>query len=376
MKADTHFNALEFLRNLITIETCDPPGREVDAARYIRNTLAASGIPAEIDEFLPGRANLLAKIVGAGEKPPLVFSAHLDTVPVGHQPWSVPPFSGEIREGRLFGRGASDMKSGVTAMAAAAARLASGGTSLAGDLILAFSAGESSNCLGAKRFVERGDIADAGAILVSEPSSLGIIVSEMGVLWLRAVAHGRLGHVSGNSGVNAIEAMSDFLRDLRTINLPSPEHALLPNPSICVGTISGGSAVNITPDRCEAEIDIRLRSGTDQKVIISILKDIAPPEIELIVSDFKPPVETAPDHPFVVTCMRALEVGSGAAPIPQGVAYYSDATIFNEAHGTPFAIIGPGDNGMSGQVDESVDLNNVEQAIEIYCRIAKSWLAS
>lgn len=375
MKADAHFNVIEFLQNLVAIETCDPPGREIDAARYIRDILAASNVQIEIDEFRPGRANLLARLAGTGEKPPLVFSAHLDTVPVGHQPWSISPFSGQIRDGRLFGRGASDMKSGVTAMTAAAVQLATDGTSLAGDLILAFSAGESSDCLGAKRIVERGDIANAGAILVSEPSSLGIIVSEMGVLWLRVIANGRLGHVSGDSGVNAIEAMADFLHDLRAVNLPSPNHILLPEPSIRVGTISGGSAINITPDRCEAEIDIRLRPGVAPETVVSILKRVAPPEFELAVSDFKPAAETAREHPFVIACTKALEAESGTSPTLQGVAYYSDATIFNDAYGIPFAIIGPGDNGMSGQIDESVDLGNIERAIKIYCDIARSWLA-
>ena len=90
-------SAVEMLRALVAIETCDPPGREIEAALYIRGILETNGIPVEIDEFLPGRTNLLARVVGSGEKPPLVFSAHLDTVPVGRQPWSTAPFSGQVR---------------------------------------------------------------------------------------------------------------------------------------------------------------------------------------------------------------------------------------------------------------------------------------
>ncbi|WP_313206340.1 M20 family metallopeptidase [Rhizobium lusitanum] len=340
-------------------------------ARSLEAELIRAGVQVELDEFAPGRANLLARLPGAGTKPPLVFSAHLDTVPVGTTGWTEEPFGGHIRDGRLYGRGASDMKSGVVAMTAALLEIAATGTPLTGDLLLAFSAGESSNCLGAKRFVERRTFAEAGAILVSEPSSLELIIAEMGVLWLRATAFGRVGHVSGDGGDNAIMKMVSILPQIQSVPLPCTDHPLLPEPTIRIGTIHGGAAVNVTPDRCFVDIDVRIHPGTAPSEILDLLEPLG---LDLEILDFKPSVETAIDHPFTQTCLQACAANRSQAPRISGVAYYSDATIYTSAFETPFVIIGPGELGMSGQTDEFVEIEKFNQAIAIYRAIAESYL--
>ncbi|MBB6488661.1 succinyl-diaminopimelate desuccinylase [Rhizobium lusitanum] len=362
---------LDLLCKLVRIESCDPPGREIEVARSLEAELIRAGVQVELDEFAPGRANLLARLPGAGTKPPLVFSAHLDTVPVGTTGWTEEPFGGHIRDGRLYGRGASDMKSGVVAMTAALLEIAATGTPLTGDLLLAFSAGESSNCLGAKRFVERRTFAEAGAILVSEPSSLELIIAEMGVLWLRATAFGRVGHVSGDGGDNAIMKMVSILPQIQSVPLPCTDHPLLPEPTIRIGTIHGGAAVNVTPDRCFVDIDVRIHPGTAPSEILDLLEPLG---LDLEILDFKPSVETAIDHPFTQTCLQACAANRSQAPRISGVAYYSDATIYTSAFETPFVIIGPGELGMSGQTDEFVEIEKFNQAIAIYRAIAESYL--
>ena len=119
----------DLLARLIGIETCDPPGGEMEIARFVyEGYLGDLGIEADLDEFQPGRANVSGPVKGDGNRPGLIFSAHFDTVPPGAQPWSHGPFAAEIDDGRLYGRGASDMKSGMAAMisAAVAAQAASG----------------------------------------------------------------------------------------------------------------------------------------------------------------------------------------------------------------------------------------------------------
>lgn len=363
---------IKLLSELVAIESCDPPGQEIEVARRIEKELIAAGIPVEVDEFAPGRANLLARLHGSGSKAPLVFSAHLDTVPVGTTGWTVDPLGGLIKDDRLYGRGASDMKSAAVAMTAALLEIATQKTPLAGDLVLAFSAGESSNCLGAKRFVEYQKFSDAGAILVGEPSSLNLIVAEMGVLWLRVTAWGRGGHISGDPGVNAIEIMAAFIAQLHTVSLPCPDHSLLPVPTLSVGTIRGGTAVNVTPDQCAVELDLRLRPGTTPEQVFSLFEA---PGITVEVVDFKPSVETAPDHPFTKVCIDATLFETARNPTVGGVAYYSDPTIYAAAYGSPFVILGPGELGMSGQPDEYVEVENVHRAVRIYQRIAEAWLS-
>lgn len=369
------FDPIGFLQRLIRMETCDPPGREIEIATLVLDELRAWGIEAELDEFAPGRANVLGRVPGAGGKPPLVLSAHLDTVPVGTVPWSFPPFSGAVVDGRVRGRGAADMKSAVAAIVAAAVALSRRATPLAGDVLLAFSAGESSNCLGAKRFVEQGFQKRIGALLIGEPSSLDVIVAEKAALWLRATARGRSGHVSGDPGVNAIRVMMDYLRALESVALPAPAHPLLDGPTLRVGTIAGGSAVNVTPDTCTAEIDVRLAPGIDPRAVVALLQAAAPPEITVDMTDFKPAVESAPDAPFVTLCAEACRAETNRVPAIKGVPYFSDATVLAAGLDVPFAIVGPGDLGMSGQPDESVSVEAVRTVARIYQRVAERWLA-
>jgi succinyl-diaminopimelate desuccinylase len=362
----------QLLSRLVAVESCDPPGGELEIARLLEKELSGRGIDLEIDEFAPGRANLLARWRGGGRRGPLVFSAHLDTLPPGSQGWSVRPFGSTVRGGRLFGRGASDMKGGVAAMTAAFCSIVATGTKLSGDLVLAYSAGESSNCLGAKRFVERAQFADASAILVSEPSSLSLVVAEMGALWLRVTALGQTGHVSGRRGINAIEQMADFMVGLRSIDLPCPPHPLMPDPTMQVGVIRGGHAVNLTPDQCTIELDVRIRPTTDPQAIIDL---VARPGVSIEVVDFKPAVETAVDHPFTRACLKACSGLGNETPNIRGVSYYSDATIYATAWQTPFVIMGPGELGMSGQPDEYVEIDKVTTATRIFERVARLWLS-
>lgn len=372
---------LDLLSRLIAIDSCDPPGSEMEIAGLVHGYLRENGLASELDVFMPGRANVVSRLKGDGSRPGLIFSAHFDTVPPGAQPWKYGPFSAHVENGRLYGRGASDMKSGMAAMISAAINLAQQDVSLGGDLILAFSAGESSNCLGAKRMVENDDLAGAGHYLVSEPTSLGMLIAEKGALWLRLIAHGKGGHASASEGAStgshsAITRMTNALSALERFDFGVAEHALLGAPSVTVGTIRGGTVVNLTPDRCEAEIDLRLLPGQQPQTVIAALSAHLGDDIEVEQIDFKPPVETEVDHPFVTACIDACERVSGEPPVPGGVSYYSDATVICPALDIPMVILGPGELGMSGQTDEYVEIEKLERAVPIFERVARSMLAS
>ena len=364
------------LQKLIRIPSADPPGGELAVAELVADAMRAAGIETELDEFLPGRANVLGRIRGTGGARPIVFSSHMDTVPVGDLPWSFDPFGGDLVDGRVRGRGATDMKSALAAFVSAGAMLASRDTAPKGDVILAFTAGESANCLGAKRFVEQGLQAEIGAFLCGEPSSLDVVVVEKAILWLEARAEGQVGHVSGTGGVNAISLMARFIAALDAAVLDVPAHPLLTGPSVTVGRISGGTAVNVTPDLCTAEIDVRFPPGVDRAGIIRQLRALAPDGVSLTETDFKPAVEAAPDSAFVRVCQDAARAETGRDAAIRGVSYYSDGAILLDGlHDTPFAIVGPGDLGLSGMVDETVAAEAVRQAARIYLRIVDAWFA-
>ncbi|NSZ48771.1 M20 family metallopeptidase [Agrobacterium vitis] len=374
-EADFSFDPVGFLQKVVSIDSCDPPGGELEIARLVHEQLLALGIESELDEFLPGRANVLGRIRGSGEKAALVLSSHMDTVPVGTVPWKRPAFSGAIDGDRLYGRGSTDMKSALASMIAAAGSLASKSQLLKGDVILAFTAGESANLLGARRFVEQGLQKEIGAFLCGEPSGLDIIIVEKAALWLRATATGRLGHVSGDAGINAINVIHEFLDRLNGLVIDCPAHPLLDGPTIRVGRIEGGSAVNLTPDHCIADFDIRLPPGVDHVSIVKQVEGIAPERVTIEILDFKPAVESLPDERFVTLCTEVCSRHRAEPPAIKGVSYYSDGTVLLDGLSVPFAIIGPGDLGLSGQPDESVSIDNVLKAADIYEDVSLAWLS-
>lgn len=369
------FDPIAFLQTIVAIDSCDPPGGELAVAEAVHRELQTLGIESQLDVFLPGRANVLGRIRGRGEKPALVLSSHMDTVPVGTVPWSRDAFSGAIENGRLHGRGSSDMKSALAAMIAAAAEIGQAGDLLAGDVILAFTAGESDDLLGARRFVAQGLQKEIGVFLCGEPSSLDLVIVEKAVLWLRARATGRLGHVSGDPGVNAIEPMLDFLPRLSGLSLDVPAHPLLDGPTVRIGRISGGSAVNLTPDSCTADIDIRLPPGVDHRTVVAAVEALAGERISIEVLDVKPSVESSPEESFVKLCADVCGRHRRRSPAIRGTAYYSDAAVLLDGLSVPFVIVGPGDLGISGQADESVSIENVALAARIYRDVAREWLA-
>jgi succinyl-diaminopimelate desuccinylase len=362
------------LQALIRIPSCEPPGGELAVARHLQGVMQAAGIEAKLDEFLPGRANVLGRIRGRGVAPALVFSAHMDTLPVGTEPWSFDPFAGDLVDGRVRGRGAADMKCALAAFVAAGAALAARKTRLAGDVLLMFTAGESANCIGARRFVAEGAQAEIGAFLCGEPSGLDLVIVEKAILWLRATAVGQVGHVSGGGGVNAIFLMTEALAALRGVVLDTPAHPLLTGPSLSVGRIEGGVAVNLTPDRCTAEIDVRFAPGIAPEAVLAQLLAVLPEGVTLEITDFKPAVEEPAGSAFVATCAAATQRETGREPARLGVSYYSDGAVLLDGHPAPFCILGPGKIGHSGTRDEAVLAEDVHRAARIYQAIAEEWL--
>jgi succinyl-diaminopimelate desuccinylase len=371
--AGAPLDPVPLLQALIRLPSCDPPGGELAVARHVQGVLQAAGIESVLDEFLPGRANVLARVAGRGEKPALVFSAHLDTLPPGAG-WSFDPFEGGVRDGRVRGRGAADMKSAVAAFVAAAAMLAKRRVPLAGDLLLLLTAGESADCIGARRFRDQGVQARIGAFLCGEPSGLDLVVAEKAIRWLRLTARGRVGHVSGDGGVNAILRMGEALAALQGLRLETPAHPLLGPASLAVGRIAGGTAVNLTPDLCTAEIDIRFAPGLPPEAVEAQLAAVLPEGVSLARMDFKPAVEEPAGSPFLAACAAAVTAETGRVPDRLGVSYYSDAAILLDGHNAPFAICGPGRIGMSGMPDETVDAEDVRRAARIYAGLAETWL--
>jgi len=378
MAGDALGDALDLealLTRLIRAESPDPPGDERRVAAVVAEELERRGFTPEVEEFQPNRFNVTARLRGHGARSALVFSAHMDTLPAGEAAWTHAPFAGVSDGVHVYGRGACDMKSGLAAMIAAASALRAEAAPLTGDLVLAFTGGESSNCLGARRLAERGALADAGALLVSEPSSLDVLVAHKAALWLRATAHGRPGHLSAGDGGgrNAIELMTAALAHLADV-LPGDTHPLLGRASLTVGHIEGGGVINLTPERCTADLDIRLLPAHDPAAVEAALAARLGERFTLERLDLKPAVETASSDRFVELCREVVGSVRGGVAEPGGAAYFTDASVLAPAFKLATVIIGPGRLGGSGAVDERVALADLQSAARIYRDIARARL--
>src|SRR3954447_417406 len=218
---------IELARELIAFNTINPPGNELNCIRHLERILAYAGLETSLQTFAPDRANLTARIGGDGGAPPLCFTGHVDTVPLGNAPWSVDPFAGEVIDGKMYGRGSSDMKCGVAAFVAAIANMA-GQLQGHGGVVLVITAGEEIGCEGAFHLARAGTLGRAGAIVVAEPTSNAALVGHKGALWLRVIlkgvtAHGSMPHL----GVNAAYKAARVLTTLETFQLNVAPHPYL-----------------------------------------------------------------------------------------------------------------------------------------------------
>ena len=371
---------LVLAQKLIRMDTVDPPGNELPAAQLVSDVLNSYGINSEVHMMAPNRASVVARVKGNGSRPALIFSAHLDTISANASEWELSPFSGEVRDGRLYGRGATDMKAAMASMAFAAIALHQEKAPLQGDLILAFTAAENSSCLGAKQLVDENLLAGAGALLVSEPTSLDVFIAEKGALWLKATAHGEYGHNAfsddrtGDRG-NAVLRMASFLLRVQDLNIEAPAHPLLSAPTVNIGLIEGGISMPLIPSVCTAGIDIRTVPGMTTAAVLEQFRAIAGPHVTVEFMDFKPPVDTAATHPFVQQCIAAVRQERGHEPNVAGVSYYSDGAVIAPALNIPMVIVGPGEVGLSGSVDEYLEIAKFQASARIFADIARAYLS-
>jgi succinyl-diaminopimelate desuccinylase len=379
-----HDAAVRLLTECVQLPTVNPPGNEKLAADWLAAQLQRKGFSPRVDDLGDNRANIMTVLPGTGEKPALVFNGHLDVVPVGDTPWTHDPFGGVQANGRLYGRGTSDMKSGLMAMVMAVDALMRAGVRLKGDLILSGVADEETGALGAKSWVQAGGLQGVGAVVIGEPTDLEVYVAEKGACWLEIITYGKTAHGSmPDLGINAVMHMATALHALTRLSLPFQLHPLFDKPTMNVGTIAGGNKTNVVPDRCTATIDLRTLPGMRHE---DILQDIrrtldglreALPHFtyELRVIAERAPVASDPQAPIVQTALALLEArGRWETPkATPGVA--TDASVFQPASGAPFLIFGPGIPQLAHQPNEYVEIDTYLKSIDLFCELAVKYLS-
>ncbi|MCM3080739.1 MULTISPECIES: M20 family metallopeptidase [Brevibacillus] len=379
-------NAISFLQSLIQINSVNPPGAELAVAEAIQKRLVNSGLHMELDLVAENRANLLVSLNGdptqntsQDQGKTLVFSGHFDTVPVGGVDWTYPPFAGERVGDRIYGRGTTDMKSGVAAMIIAMECLAKSGITLPGNLLFAGTVGEEVDCLGAKEVARKGQIDHASAIVVSEPTANQVIVAHKGALWLEVTMLGKTAHGSmPDHGINAIQAIHRFITELNHYQLEHTPHEILGGSTLNIGMIRGGISVNVVPDQCSVTLDIRTVPGQNHAKILEEIQQLAQKaslsaSCHIKVLNDMAYVDTSASNPFIRTAMQVAGMEQDASP--RGVNYYTDASVYQpHLNGIPVLIYGPGEPSMAHQPDEWVDVTKYLDAIRYFIDLAVAYL--
>jgi succinyl-diaminopimelate desuccinylase len=359
-------DVIALTQRLMAFDTINPPGNETPCAAFLHDLLVAAGFEARLHPMPDGRANLIASI-GNGTGKPLAFTGHLDTVPLGNQPWSTDPFAGEIQDGKLFGRGSTDMKGGVAAFVCASIAQANALKAGPGVLLL-ITCGEETGCDGARHLAANLTLPPVAGLIVAEPTLNIPAYGHKGVLWLRATSHGVTAHGSmPERGINAISKAARLIHRLGSFDFETPAHAVMGGPTLNIGRISGGLNVNSVPDRAVTEIDLRSVPPMDHNTLRSRIAAVAGDDAEISTFLDLAPVWTDPELPIVarIAAIAADRTGIGAGL--GSVTYFTDAAVLTPAlQHTPTVILGPGDPAMAHQTDEHCNVAKLYEAQSIY----------
>jgi succinyl-diaminopimelate desuccinylase len=374
LKSSGTLDPVELTRELIAFDTVNPPGQEKRCAEFLSDILSRAGFETTLREFGHERANLIAKRRGAGDRAPFVFTGHIDVVPLGARAWTRDPFAAEIVDGRLYGRGSSDMKSGIAAFVCAALQHANDDAE-APNLTLIITSGEETGCVGASSLVAEGGLGTAGAIVVGEPTANAVCVGHKGALWLNAITTGITAHGSmPERGDNAIYKAARAIGRLESFAFDAASHPVLGSPTLSVNTIRGGININSVPDRTEIGVDIRTVPSVDHAGLKQALEQHVGEKVRMEVLLDLPGIWTSPELAWVkrVTAIAADVTGSSTSA--GAATFFTDASVLTPAMGMPTTIIlGPGEPGQAHQTDEWCSVKQIYAAVEIYRNLLRDW---
>jgi acetylornithine deacetylase len=354
--------------------TPEGPG-ETRIASYVADRMGDIGLSVSVAEIEPGRVNVVGRLKGAGGGRSLLLNAHTDTV--GVEGMTIDPFGGEIRGGRLYGRGAYDMKASLAAMMAAAKALRDGGLRPKGDLLIAAVADEEHSSIGTEALVR--EVSADGAI-VTEPTDLAICRAHRGFLWYEIETIGRAAHGSRyQEGIDANLHMGRVLAELDSLAqelLQRTPHPLMGPPSLHAALLQGGSELSIYSDHCLLQMERRTIAGETeagcrrelQAILDRLSREDPQFHANLRFLFERRPFEVSAQAAIVQAVDRAARGVLGAAPRHTGQTFWTDAALLADA-GMESVLIGPVGHGLHS-AEEWVDLESVVKLARILAQAA------
>ncbi|MBF0528350.1 MAG: M20 family metallopeptidase [Deltaproteobacteria bacterium] len=376
---------VKLCRDLIQSPSINPPAETAGCAEIMVEFFNKNDIRTEIVEGRSGAVNIVARMAGQADGSRLLLNGHLDVVPPGPG-WSVDPFGAELKDGRIYGRGAVDMKSGLAAMAMAMVTLKKSGFPFAGEIIFTGVADEETGSRwGTRHLLDMGLIEAVDYAVVAEPTYLKVMPGNRGLRWLDITISGRAAHAGRpHLGINAVSLAAKLVQSIEMLQFTESNNAFeIPRPTMAVTMIQGGRQANIVPDSCCLTMDRRMIPGETAHSVISEVEALIRPLVEAeggaVINvqarpDYWDPFLLSNDEPIVKLMVESVAEVTGRPVTILGKGACTDAShLFNRA-GIPTVIFGPGDERLAHQVDEWVGITDLVQAAETYFHLMKKVL--
>jgi succinyl-diaminopimelate desuccinylase len=367
----------------------DPAATEAAVAAHVERWLRAEGFAVDVHEVAPGRPNVLASLGDGSAGPTLLLEGHTDVVTEGNaSEWSHAPFGGDLVDGRIYGRGSADMKSGLAAAMVAAAAIKRSGIGLGGRLVVGALVDEEGDMLGVKHLCTTPIGRELAAAIICEPEQNELCLEQRGVVWARVTAKGRMAHgAMPEAGVNPIAALGALLAEAPALErrLRSSPHLRPPTvtPTIVQAPVQGVAQSNVIPSMAQATLDVRLTPGPDAEAITKELDATCQRAMEAVpgaevtwqaVNGFRLPTQVDRNETLVKAMVKGVRQATGRAPKFGGVPGSTDGTILRMTLGIPIVTCGPGHRLIPHQVDEHVEVTELVEAARIYVASALNFL--
>lgn len=387
---------VRWTQDLVRIPSVYRPERneaEEPAAQWVAAKCRAMGLETHWEMVAPGRPNVIALYGQPGGKC-LMFEGHTDVVTEGDRTaWQHDPFGAKIVDGKVYGRGANDMKSGLVAALIAIKAIKESGVKLPGEILLGALVDEEGRMSGVKHFVQQGWARRVSACLVCEPEENHVCISQKGVMWVKIRTLGKMSHgAMPLTGINPMYQMAELLEALKRLEAAEivrvGQDPCLGQPSISPTAIrapiegAGEEQNNVIPAVCRVTLDIRLIPGQTPKDmaarIRAVLADLQAQDptfqAELTVIESRPPTATAKMEFVVQALASAIREVAGREPVYGGVPGTTDGTILHAWAGVPIVTCGPGSIGVPHQVDEYLEIAQLVEAAKLYVVTALRYL--
>ncbi len=370
--------ACELLKEILSIASVNEECRERDVAEYFENYFKETGWKSYLQDISPKRANYILDVPGDAGRGYDLWNGHMDTVPYGDvSAWDTDPRVPVIKDGRIYGRGASDMKGGLAAMAYALHYVWKKRLRPRKAVRFAVTCDEEKGGEGARALIEGGLLGTPDFLLIGEPTDCKLGVAQKGCLWLSVSVRGRTSHGAYPwMGVNALEAGFAFCEQVKGL-VRKYEHPLLGQATAAVTRAEGGVADNMIPDKAEFVMDIRCVPVISHSRLLAQIEELREAceegaqglEITVGIRNERIPVEIESKHPAVCRLRGAAEALAGKEPEDTGISFFTDASILTREREIPTLLFGPGDPALCHRVNESMALDNYYEAIEVFVNI-------